>query len=727
MSFNTQCLAAPFEQSPGGCQLGRRAPNQPRPAMMRPRAGTQRHRAAHGRRGLCDAAHASAPSVKTLHKREEACADKFVTDLLQEAVDHEVSWPFVEVDYDSESCDEFVEDYDEVMSLSNSDEESQEDIETQAFQLVAMATNFAKSVVHQGIQRDLSAWSEEDSDAEHDSQAENEIEELRLDARNCLLAAARDGRLDAALKETRERAELEELRQEAKACLLAAFHDGRLEAALNESKQHVELQNLSRDVRETLLEAANDGRLSAALNAFKEREELEALRKEARASIIAAAQDGRLEAALKESSERTELERLRKEVRASLIAAAHDGRLEAALKEAKERAVDELRREARASLVTASQDGRLEAILRASKERTEFEELRQEAVACLLSAAQDGRLEASLKASTDVSELDALPLEPPQSPLTSMQNGQLQAVFEDTQAESEALADAAPQEEQAELGATACKTFSTPALLEISMPLAEKLEQLDRPVSPSNSLKTPGRTKRRVIGGVARSLSAAQLSLQSAMASPVRMSPSASETSFQKPWTMAGSPAGSLRRRQKEPSAQAMYRLDEDSGCEGPTFSRKTSLTSMFDALGSTEVFSLDADEVPKPVQAFSAKSSPKKGLGMAKSSSSSAISAKTAMAMDLGRPSSSSAMSQDLGLADEPTRLRTPSMGSRCSSLGSLPGMEKNRWGGKHANLLPMISKPNNSAAGWSVGHAVSVSKARATRGWGTIGSPVF
>jgi hypothetical protein len=588
----------------------------------------------------------------------------------------------MEVDYESDSGEEFVEDYDEVMSLSNSDEESEEDIETEAFQFVAVATNFAKSVVHQGIQRDLSSWSEEDSDAEHDSHAENEIEELRLDARNCLLAASKDGRLDMALKESRQCAELEELRQEARTCLIAAARDGRLQSILKESKQRVELQNLRRDIRETLLAAANDGRLSATLKASKAREELETLRKEARQSLIAAARDGRLEAALKESSERAELEQLRKEARTSLIAAAHDGRLDAALKEAKK----------------CSQD--------ASTERANLEELHQEAVSCVPSAGQDGHLE---------------------TVFTATQNAQLQAVSEDAQADGKRVIDAALQEEQAHVVAIACKTFSTPALLDIAMPLAEKLEQLDRPVSPSSSLKTPGRTKRRVIGGVARSPSAAELSVQSAMASPVRMSASASEGCLQKPWTMAGSPAGSLRRRQKEPSAHSMFRLDEDSGCEGPSFSRKTSLTSMFDALGSAEVFSLDADEALKPVQAFSTKTSPKRGLGMPKSASASAISAKTAMAMDLRRPSSSSAMSQDLGIADEQTRLRTPSMGSRCSSLGSLTGIKGDKWGGKQVNLLPMINKPHNSAAGWCVGHAVSVSKAQATRGWGTMGSPGF
>lgn len=623
--------------------------------MMRPRVGATRHRAVHGRRGPCDAALASAPSVRALHKLEDECADAFVTELLQESVDDEVNCSFVEVDdeSESESGDEFVEDYDEVMSLSNSDEESEEDIETEAFQYVAAAANFAKSVVHQGIQRDLSSCSEEDSDAEYDSYGENEIEELRLAARDCLLAASQDGSLDDALKESRQRAELESLRQEARTCFIAAAQDGRLEATLKESKKLAELQDLRRDVRETLLAAAQDGRLSAALRSSKAHEELEQLRKEARESLMAAACDGRLEAALKESSERAELEQLRKETRTSLIAAA--------------------------------QDGRLEAVLKTSKERAKIEELHQE---------------------TD---------------FTATQNGQLQAVIEDTQVEGKCFIGAAPQEEQAHVGAIACKTFSTPTLLDIPMPLAEKLEQLDRPVSPSNSLRTPGRTKRRVIGGVARSPSAAELSLQSPMGSPVRMSPSTSEGSLQKPKTMAGSPAASLRRRQKEPSAHSMFRLDEDSGCEGPSFSRKTSLTSMFDALGSAEVFSLDADEAPKPGQAFSAKASPKR-LGMSKSTSTSAISAKTAMAMDLCRPSSSSAMSQDLGIADEPNRLRTPSMGSRCSSLGSLPGIKGDKWGGKQANLLPMISKPNSSAAGWCVGHAVNVNKAQASRSWGSL-----
>jgi len=245
-------------------------------------------------------------------------------------------------------------------------------------------------------------------------------------------------------------------------------------------------------------------------------------------------------------------------------------------------------------------------------------------------------------------------------------------------------------------------------------------------VSPSSALKTPGRNKRRVIGGVSRSTSAAELSPKASMPSSVRMTSSASESFFEKPRTMAGMAAGSLRKRQKEPPSPSTFRLDKDSGCEGQGFSRKTSFTSMFDALGSAELFSMDADQAFKPVQAFSTK---KSGLGMVKSVSTSAISAKSAMALDLDWPGSSSAMSMDLGVKDEPSRLpQTPSMGSRCSSVGSLRQIKANKAAGKQANLLPMLSKPNNSALDWSVGHAVSVSKSTTTaRGWGTMPASVF
>lgn len=790
MSSNKQCSAAPFEQSLAGRQLGRRAPNQPRPTMMRPRATATRHRAAHGRHGLCDA---SAHIAKAPHKLEDECADNFVTEVLQEAVDDEVSCSFVEMDYESESGEEFAEDYDEVMSLSNSDEESQEDVEAQAFQYIAAAANFAKNVVHQGIQRDLSTWPEEDSDAEHDSDAENEIEELRLEARNfllaaprqgrfeaaleesdaeqgsdaenviedlrlearsCTLAASRDGRFEATLEESKERAELEQLRQEAKACLTVAAKDGRLEAALKESKQHAELQDLRQDAREALLAAAKDGRLLAALKESHEDVELKELRHRARNCLAAAAKDGRLAASLKASKERRELEELRQEARRSLIAAAQDGSLEAALKESSERsALEQLRREARASLTAAAYDGRLEAALREAKEYSELNELRQAARASLVAASKDGRLEAALKearkcsedklrgevtasfaaasvaglleaavlkSSKERAELDELRQEAVSCLRSAAQDGRLEAAFKECieSSECERTIDAGPQE-HGEVGGIARKTS-------LSMPLAEKLEQLERPVSAGSSAKTPGRTKRRVIGGVVRCSSAAELPLQSAMASPSKMHSSASEAAFQKPRTMAGSPASSLRRRQKEPSSPSTFHLDEDSGCEGRSFSRKTSFTSMFDALGPTEVFSLDGDEALKPVQLFSMQTSPRRGPGMAKSTSASAISAKSAMAMDLGS-SSSSAMCQDLGVTDELTRLRTPSMGSRCSSLGSLTGIKDSKFGGKQASLLPMISKPKNSASGWFVDHSVSMSKNRASRGWGTMGSPVL
>jgi len=270
-------------------------------------------------------------------------------------------------------------------------------------------------------------------------------------------------------------------------------------------------------------------------------------------------------------------------------------------------------------------------------------------------------------------------------------------------------------------------------LLYTSASLQEKLDQLERPVSPSSSMKTPGRVKRRVFGGMSRATPSPEMPEASS-------TPSLAHSPTQERlWSMAGSPANTLRRQCKDPPAPNTFRLDYADESEGKGLTRKTSLTAMFETMGSAELYRMDeGEEASADHWSTRARStqlssyfsklevpSTPNGRSMCKSASTPSFSA---MSMDLGRPGSSSAFARDFkAQAPEPARLPTPSMGSRCSSVGALKPLKVSK-SGKQAGLLPMLAKPGNSAADWSVGHSVSMNMSKRTHGWSTMGAaPIF
>eukprot|EP00933_Yihiella_yeosuensis_P004586 TRINITY_DN108959_c0_g1_i1.p1 TRINITY_DN108959_c0_g1~~TRINITY_DN108959_c0_g1_i1.p1 ORF type:complete len:566 (-),score=156.07 TRINITY_DN108959_c0_g1_i1:298-1995(-) len=254
---------------------------------------------------------------------------------------------------------------------------------------------------------------------------------------------------------------------------------------------------------------------------------------------------------------------------------------------------------------------------------------------------------------------------------------------------------------------------SVPAPLEL--PVRTKVSaEAERPLSPS--VKTPSRSRRRIIGGVVRT----------SAESPEVDSKSLPTAQSEKPKTMAGSPAASIRRRMKESASTGSlitFKIDaaEDSGCENGGLHRKTSITQMFESLGGAEMFRMDmgdgedhwsnawTSQLPKVQAPFVA--------GRTMNRSASAATMTSAMAMDLGSPRA------------DTSRAATPSMSSRSLSVGALKASVKmtgDFTSSKKASLLPMLTKPN-SASDWSVSHAVNMNMG-STRAWSTTSiSPVF
>lgn len=157
---------------------------------------------------------------------------------------------------------------------------------------------------------------------------------------------------------------------------------------------------------------------------------------------------------------------------------------------------------------------------------------------------------------------------------------------------------------------------------------------------------------------------------------------------------MAGSVSNGLRQKDV-----ATFQIDDGLDTENRGLTRKSSLTSMFEALGSAQLIRMDADdEQTHQVTSMRLSSSCTnlKPQGLKPGMTSSA----SAMALDLGL---------DLGVKD---RIGTPSMGSRCSSVGSLRALKANK-----AKPLPFLQKPS-SRADWSIGNA---SVMKTTKEWST------
>ncbi|CAE7762976.1 pol [Symbiodinium sp. CCMP2592] len=483
-------------------------------------------------------------------------------------------------------------------------------------------------------------------------------------ARDTLLCAARDGSLASALQEARED------RQRCKPSERGQMRES------EPSKPDVEL--LRQEARDTLLRAAGDGRLAAAFRSVREAskvaqeakkaqkgEDLEKLRHEAAQALVAAAQNGKLAEALSSRKPEVDLEALRLEARSTMIRAAQDGSLREALQEAR---VDTLRAEARDRLLTAARDGRLAAALQrkpaVSEDRASLEEIREKAKSALLKTLDTGDFQKAME-----------------------------SIRQKRETKAPAIVESRPFHLCPSVG-----TWLLPPQFQVQAPAQpQPVEQAveeqqvcaaavpDRPASPTRAM---GRTKRRIIGAVVR------VPTESL---PVDPQPPATSPKSNRPWVMAGAPAAGLRT--KEPLA---FQMDDDSSSEGQSggLVRKSSITAMFEAMGSTQLYRMDTledDKAPSRPSSSIKLATP----GMFKSASAGSVSA---MALDMGLPATP--LSMDVSSKKE--RLGTPGMGSRCSSVGALRSLRASK-SVKQGGMLPFLNKPN-SAIDWSVSHVQSV-----------------
>lgn len=249
------------------------------------------------------------------------------------------------------------------------------------------------------------------------------------------------------------------------------------------------------------------------------------------------------------------------------------------------------------------------------------------------------------------------------------------------------------------------RRFITPAamraplsvLINLSEP-SMTLDELASPVSPKASSRG---SRRRIIGGVGPRAQA----LDEVIASPTP----AVRVSEAKTPTMAGSPAFNLRQRTKDVKQPVVFRLDDDGSdvIRGPK--RMSSITAMFESMGSAEVFHLDAHDAPKEAQ---------------KSFKPSKMSPLASAGAKMLRSSSTSAMSLDLGLKELNVggRIATPSMGSRSSSVGALKSLKgismMNNMSSDKTAMLPKLLKAPPSANDWTV-DATFAHPLAASRAW--------
>jgi len=135
-------------------------------------------------------------------------------------------------------------------------------------------------------------------------------EALRLQVKDVLMNAAKDGQLDSCLASAKQDdSSIDDLRQQAKSTLLEAMSNGQLEQTMGQIKGSAEsdpLEALRQEVKGVLLDAASDGRLQDKLTDLKaggEVNEVEDLRVKAQSAILTASKDGRLIDALADCSQ----------------------------------------------------------------------------------------------------------------------------------------------------------------------------------------------------------------------------------------------------------------------------------------------------------------------------------------------------------------------------------------------------------------------------------------
>ncbi|CAJ1421269.1 unnamed protein product [Effrenium voratum] len=137
-------------------------------------------------------------------------------------------------------------------------------------------------------------------------------QQLRQKVADQLLAAAEDGRLDAAMQSQQvQLTRIESLRSKAAASLMAAAEDGRLESALSAPKEEAcvgtdSLELIRSNMAASMLEALETGKLEEAFQneeACVGTDSLELIRSKMAASMLEALETGKLEEAFRNTEE----------------------------------------------------------------------------------------------------------------------------------------------------------------------------------------------------------------------------------------------------------------------------------------------------------------------------------------------------------------------------------------------------------------------------------------
>jgi hypothetical protein len=314
-----------------------------------------------------------------------------------------------------------------------------------------------------------------------------ETKSLCLSIKETLLAAASDGRLQAAVKEAKQDlpcmankaaiapadrevsqkqppTSLEILRSKMRATLQKGAVDGRLDEAIKavQANKVPSVEALRLKARQMFMDTAANGKLEEVFGAVSQAQSpsLDSARKQVRNTLFNAAQDGSFERAIdavrqlrkpQEHSGDLQLETLRAQARRTILQGLKQGNLvDVVEKVKKERGApveapqspsdgdalrEDLRLKLRTDLCTAAQSGALDDALQKANQAAEVEELRIQARETLLKGFHDGSLERSFTElngeETDAEcDIDKLRLQVRDKITAAAQDGRLKALLE---------------------------------------------------------------------------------------------------------------------------------------------------------------------------------------------------------------------------------------------------------------------------------------------------------
>jgi len=426
----------------------------------------------------------------------------------------------------------------------------------------------------------------------------------------------------------------------------------------------------------------------------EEEEELEDLRQQAMTSLQIGLDSGALETVLNNIVKKREMDTLKAKARDALLKAAKVCAAEKAAKAEKEQRINMLAEKAKETLMKAARTGTLVPTLKSVREADQMKELQKKVQSTLFKAAREGRLVSTLQevapknvdtaAPPTVDALAAMKEMARQAVSKAAASGALTSVFR------EAIRNSKPVE------AKSTEVPLPPASVTPAAP-AEIVNVMCK--APA----TPSRTRRRVIGGVVRTPSAAELQLEVPSASPTSTSRSERKSK-------------SNRKLAKEAPKAIRLDLGDDSGedcSNGSSWNRESSLTRGYDSLGSQfhVLNSPSSSSAPKTMKLDVDRPSSKAGSRLRAASTS-------AMTMDLGGSFASTSSSRTP--AASPSHLSAFCMEGQkmrpSASLGSLQATKVSKLPG---GLLPILS--TKKASGESIAWTMQMSKSASM--WGNTG----